>query len=78
LPPRARYFLVTPNYRKKIRKIPQLAHARPVVWTPKYPPTFRGGESVLFVMNEQQHDSSNQSHLRIAPEAKFANLKRKS
>jgi 4-amino-4-deoxy-L-arabinose transferase-like glycosyltransferase len=51
LPPGARYFLVTPNYQKKIRKIPQLAHARPIVWTPKYPPTFRGGESVLFVID---------------------------
>ena len=51
LPPDARYLLVTPNYQKKIRKIYRLAHARPVVWTPKYPPTFRGGESVLFLID---------------------------
>jgi 4-amino-4-deoxy-L-arabinose transferase-like glycosyltransferase len=53
LPPDARYFLVTPNYQQKIRKIPRLACARPIVWTPEYPPIFRGGESVLFVVNEQ-------------------------
>jgi 4-amino-4-deoxy-L-arabinose transferase-like glycosyltransferase len=53
LPPDARYFLVTPNYQRKIAKIPRLAHASPVVWTPKYPPTFTGGESVLFVLNKQ-------------------------
>jgi 4-amino-4-deoxy-L-arabinose transferase-like glycosyltransferase len=53
LPSDARYFLVTPNYQRKVAKIPRLAHARPVVWTPKYPPTFTGGESVLFVVNEQ-------------------------
>jgi 4-amino-4-deoxy-L-arabinose transferase-like glycosyltransferase len=52
LPPDARYFLVPPSHQQKITKIPRLAHARPVVWTPTYPPTFRGGESILFVISE--------------------------
>jgi 4-amino-4-deoxy-L-arabinose transferase-like glycosyltransferase len=52
LPSEARFFLVTPNYQQTLRKIPRLARARPIVWTPKYPPTFHGGESVLLVVNE--------------------------
>jgi len=52
LPADARYFLVPPRYRQKITKIPRLAQARPLVWTPTYPPAFRGGESVLFVIGE--------------------------
>jgi 4-amino-4-deoxy-L-arabinose transferase-like glycosyltransferase len=52
LPPDARYFLVPPSHQQKITKIPRLAHARPIVWTPTYPPTFRGGESILFVISE--------------------------
>jgi 4-amino-4-deoxy-L-arabinose transferase-like glycosyltransferase len=52
LPPDARYFLVPPSYQQKITKTARLAHARPVVWTPTYPPTFRGGESILFVISE--------------------------
>jgi 4-amino-4-deoxy-L-arabinose transferase-like glycosyltransferase len=53
LPTDARYFLVAPNYQRKIAKIPRLARARAVVWTPKYPPTFTDGESVLFVIDER-------------------------
>jgi len=52
LPPDARYFLVPPRYEQKITKTALLAHARPVVWTPTYPPMFRGGESILFVISE--------------------------
>ncbi|PYJ12833.1 MAG: hypothetical protein DME94_11620 [Verrucomicrobia bacterium] len=52
LPPDARYFLVPPSYQKKITKTARLGHARPLVWTPTYPPTFRGGESILFVIGE--------------------------
>jgi len=52
LPRDASYFLVPPSYQQKITKTARLAHARPVVWTPTYPPTFRGGESVLFVISE--------------------------
>jgi 4-amino-4-deoxy-L-arabinose transferase-like glycosyltransferase len=52
LPPDARYFLVPPRHQQKITKTARLAHARPVVWTPTYPPTFRGGESILFVISE--------------------------
>jgi hypothetical protein len=52
LPADARYFLVPPHYQHKIRKRPRFAHARPVEWTPKHPPRFRGGESVLFIIDD--------------------------
>ena len=52
LPADARYFLVPPRYQQKITKTARLAQARPLVWTPNYPPAFRGGESVLFVIGE--------------------------
>jgi 4-amino-4-deoxy-L-arabinose transferase-like glycosyltransferase len=52
LPADARYFLIPPNYEKKVRASARWAGSRPLVWTPEYPPTYQGGETVLFVAQE--------------------------
>lgn len=50
LPANARYFLIPPNYQQKLSKSSRWAESQPLAWTPKYPPTYQGDETILFAV----------------------------